>query len=63
MLDSLASSKTFRASSCRNRTWNRGQRVHEEGWTGFALGREVYTNYQYRLSINRRVKNYMQEAG
>jgi hypothetical protein len=27
-LDSLVSSRPFRACSCRNRTWNRGQRVH-----------------------------------
>jgi hypothetical protein len=32
-LDSLASSRTFRACSCRNRTWNRGQRVHARCWT------------------------------
>ncbi len=31
--DNLASSRTFRACSCRNRIWNRSQRVHAGGWT------------------------------
>jgi hypothetical protein len=28
-----SSSRTFCASSCRNRTWNRGHRVHARCWT------------------------------
>ncbi len=33
MLDSFASYRTFRACSCRNCAWNRGQRVQAGCWT------------------------------
>jgi hypothetical protein len=61
-LDSLASSRTFLACSCRNRTWNRGQRVRARCWTVLHL-LEPFVVALARTAPGKGVKEYMQDAG
>ncbi len=62
MMDSLSSSRTFCTCSCRNRTWNRGQRVHARCWIVLHLP-EPSVPAPAGTAPGTGVREYMQDDG